>query len=148
MKLISKQDYQASAGEIWQIIRDPGHMPAWNSKCISCSSTGDGGEGSVFEAVFEMKGKRSDTRGTVVDYQENASIAFRYEYEGEEKLGTVVESYQIRERKDGQVELTQTVDFAQSSLPYWVKLLIGFLGRFGRKRGRGPLDGIQDILGS
>ena len=148
MKMVSKHLYQARPEEIWQIIRDPGHMPAWNDKCVSCDSIGAGGEGSEFDSVFEMNGKRSEARGTVVVYRENEEIAFRYSYEDEGGLGTVEESYRIRKRKNGEVELIQTVDFAQSSLPFWVKLLIGFLGRFGRKKGRGPLDGIEDILRS
>jgi len=120
-------------------------MPAWNPKCVKCDSNGRG-EGSTFTAVFEMSGKQVAAKGEVVEFDQFKTIRFRYQYDEGTMQGSVEESYSIKTESPNRVQVRHVVDFKNSGLPLWVRLIIGFLGRFGNKMGREPLDGIEDLL--
>lgn len=146
MKLVSKRTYRATPTELWQIVHDPLNMPAWNPKCIHCEKLEGPGNRGAFRATFDFNGKQSDARGTVVKSEPNQEIRFRYEYEASARLGVVEESFQIAAKGWRRTQLKHTVDFSQSTLPRWVKWIIGFVGRFGGSVGTGPLDEIAKLL--
>ncbi|QEY32709.1 hypothetical protein EVJ50_11210 [Synechococcus sp. RSCCF101] len=93
----------------------------------------------------EMNRKRSKALAELVHYEKDQLIHFRYHYEESAQIGAVDEIFELRSGNRG-VELVHTVDFDQSTLPWWVKLLIGYLNRFGKAEGEGPLDGIAALL--
>lgn len=146
MKLITKRTFKATPPELWEIIHDPANMPAWNPKCVWCEVDGTGTAGPRFLVTYEMRGKQSDAEGEVVASEEQRRIHFRYTYEDAAKLGTVDEVFELKPKGDRQTEVVQIVDFSNSTLPRWVKWLIGFIGRFGKEQGIGPMDGIQALL--
>lgn len=139
--------FRASPADLWLIVHDPANMPAWNEKCVECVSTGIG-EGSRFKAVFEMSGKRSEARGEVIEYVLQKRIRYRYEYEDDSKLGSVEELYEISTLGRDQSKLRHEVNFKNATLPFWVKILAAVLGKIGRKMGKGPLDGIEELIQS
>ncbi|OUW15630.1 MAG: hypothetical protein CBD18_08520 [Opitutales bacterium TMED158] len=143
MKIVEKRSFDARPEDLWQVVRDPGNLPAWSQKCVECESIRGGGLGSRFNAVFEVRDKRQAARGEVIAHDEGREIVLRFEYEESNGMGSVDESFRIAKRKSGQIELVHTVDFQRSTLPYWVKLLIGFLGRFGRRMGPDQLAEIE-----
>ena len=101
--------------------------------------------GQRFSVTYAMNRKRSDAIGELIEFDENRLIRFRYHYEDSAKMGIVEESFELK--SDGsKTRVIHTVDFSQSTLPIWLKWLIAFLGRFGKKRGEGSLDGIAALL--
>ncbi len=120
-------------------------MPAWNEKCIECISTGIG-EGSRFNAVFEMSGKRSGAKGEVIEYVLHKRIRYRYQYVDDSKTGSVEEAYKISKVDRDHAKLDHEVNLKNATLPFWVKLLAFVLEKIGKKMGKGPLDGIEDLL--
>lgn len=146
MKIVSKRVYNASPAELWQIIHEPGNMPAWNPKCVECDPVNGGGLGSRFKVVFEMSGKRKQARGEIIEFEPMERIRFRYHYEESSKMGSVDEAYAIAAKGPHQCHLRHETDFQKSTLPTWLKILIGLLGRFGKQVGRGPLDGIEELI--
>lgn len=146
MKMISSRTFNTSASEVWRIVSEPGNMPAWNPKCVSCDNTGYGGVGSTFNAAFEMRGRRTEARGEVVSLKHEAEIRYRFEYEEAARIGSVDEVFIIKRKGINRCILRHEVNFRRSTLPFWVKLLIGFIGRFGRPVGPDPLAGIDDLI--
>lgn len=94
-----------------------------------------------------MSGKQVAAKGEVVEFDQFKTIRFRYQYDEGTMRGSVEESYLIETQGPNRATVRHVVDFKNSGLPLWVRLIIGFLGRFGTKMGREPLDGIEDLLG-
>ncbi|NDV61943.1 SRPBCC family protein [Puniceicoccales bacterium CK1056] len=146
MKIITKRTFRALPLELWEIIHNPSNMPAWNPKCLTCKDIIQSEPGRKFAVTYKMKGKHTDAVGELISSRKEKLIHFRYFYEDKAKVGTVDEVFEIIPAERGKTLLIHTVDFSKSTLPYWVKLLIGFLGRFGKSMGRGPMDGIASLL--
>jgi len=145
LKFVSKKTFNASPAELWQIVHEPGNMPAWNPKCVESVVSGKG-EGARFTAVFDMSGKRIEVQGTIVEYVEEERIRFQYQYEEGGKAGRIGELYAISRKGPRQSHLRHEADFSDSTLPFWAKVLIGIVGRFGTKMRNSPLDGIEELL--
>ena len=146
MKIVEKRKFKASASELWEIVHDPGNMPAWNPKCVSSEPLDAWEVGQRFEVIYEMNGKRSNASGELFDFKISQLVHFRYHYEDSSKLGIVDEIIEIIPKGNLSTLIVHTVDFSRSTLPLWVKLLLGVLGRFGKKMGEGSLDGIASLL--
>jgi uncharacterized protein YndB with AHSA1/START domain len=146
MKIVEKRSYDASASEIWSIIHDPANMPAWNPKCITCEPLKSADGDQWFAVTYEMKGRVTEASGELIESRPEALIHFRYHYEDASKVGVVDEVFEISARDSPSVELVHTIDFSRSALPFWVKVLIGIVGKIGKKMGEGPLDGINALL--
>ena len=131
--------------ELWTVIGDPTAMPAWNERCRRCDSVEGAGLGARFSAQFSMTDKVGDALGEIVEWEERERITYRYAFD-DPGLGSIEESYSLHPQSDGRTKLKHVVDFRRSNLPFWVKLLITFIGRFGRTTGPEPLSGIDDLL--
>lgn len=145
MKITETQSFDASPAELWSIIHQPGNMPAWNPKCISCESVPSGRIGQRFDVVFEMNGKQLEGLGEIVEWIENKMIRFRYFYEDAGKSGTAEEIFELFENGK-RTTLKHTTDYSGVGIPLWARLLIRFITRFGKAVGPGPLDGIASLL--
>ena len=120
-------------------------MPARNEKCVECASTGIG-EGSRFNAVFEMSGKRGNAQGEVIEYVFDKRIRYGYRYVDDSKRGSVEETYDISKFGPDRSNIEHVVNLKHTALPFWAKLLALVLEKFGKKMGKGPLDGIEELL--
>ncbi len=114
---------------------------------MECVSSGIG-EGSRFKAVFEMSGKRSDAQGEVIEYVLHQRIRYRYQYVDDSKAGSVEETYHILRVDRDHSTIEHVVNLKNAALPFWVKILAAVLGKIGRKMGKGPLDGIEELIES
>lgn len=146
MKIVSKRKFEATASQLWHIVRDPGNMPAWNPKCVACTSLPQARTGERFSATYNWRDRTHVAEGEVLEYREGEYIAYRIYYEHSAKLGSVDESFQLRQLDLRRAELIHTVDFRRSTLPWWVKMIIGLAGRFGQRKGPDPLKNIEDLL--
>ena len=146
MKMVSKKSFQVPRYRLWEIIREPGNQPAWNPKCVECEDIGQCVVGAKFAVTYEMKGIRQKATGEVLDIQAEHKLTYRYHYEDDKIMGSVDEHFELIEAGMDKTTLVHTVDFQNSSLPRWVKWLIGLMSRFGRTVGPDPLDGLDDLL--
>ncbi len=122
-------------------------MPAWNPKCYRVDRVDgvDRGLGLCFDATFKMSNAPQITRGEIVDFDEGRSVTYRYTDFG--KPGSwVEEAYAIRPQGAGACVLLRTLDLSKSGLPLLVRIIAGFIMRFGWKAGAGPLDGVAALL--
>ena len=82
----------------------------------------------------------------MVEYVLENRIRYRYQYVDDSKQGSVEELYVISPLGQNQSKLRHEVNLKNAALPFWVKLLAVVLGRIGRKMGKGPLDGIEELI--
>ncbi|MEX0326766.1 MAG: SRPBCC family protein [Puniceicoccaceae bacterium] len=146
VKLKTEQQYNASAAELWQIIHDPGTMPAYNAKCVSSESLARFETGQTFAVKYEMNGKMTDAVGELVGYETESMVHFRYTYEDGTAVGNVDEIFQIIPSGERRCRVVHILDLSNSTLPRWAKIVVGFISRFGKSQGGGPLDGIAELL--
>ena len=140
VKLRTEKQYDASPAELWQIIHDPGTMPAYNTKCVSSESLARYESGQTFAVTYEMNGKLTDAVGELVAYETERMVHFRYTYEDGSGIGNVDEIFEINPRGERRSRVVHTLDLSHSTLPRWAKIIVGFISRFGKSMGGGPLE--------
>jgi len=148
VKTVERRTFGVSPAKVWSALSDPLNMAAWNPKCVSCEALETSDGIPRFVATYEMSGRRREAFGEVLRSEEGRFIQFRYLYEESSRIGQVDEIFELNAKGSGVTEVTHIVDYGQSSLPLWVKLLIALLSRFGRAVGPGPLEGLAVLLGA
>lgn len=147
MKITESIILNISANPIWEILQNPGNMPAWNPKCYACSGKSGVSVGSTFEAVFMMRGKSKRAFCEVIALTPYEKITIRYSGEAfSSGDGFVDETFYLINEGPGQTKIELEVDFTNSGLPMPIKFIMWFISRFGYKAGRSSLDGIKDLL--
>ena len=147
MKITESELFHHSAHSIWNILKEPGNMPAWNPKCRRCGAVGTASVGAVFQATFELGGKTRESTCEVIDVVPREKIAIRYSVETPGRgTGHVVETFLLRERGLERTQVDLTVDFSEAHLPLCAKTLMWVLSKCGYSAGKSSLDGIRELL--
>ena len=131
MKTVEKKDLQASPSDVWDIIKDPGNMSAWNEKCVLSESPESLEVGQEFDLAFSMGKVRNSVKGKIVEYEPGQKIVLHQEYTDMNRSGYVFESYEIEPLPGDRTRLIHTVDFKHSGLPFIFKIVMWFISRFG-----------------
>ena len=142
MKLVSRKKISLPVTDIWRIVSDPEQMPVWNPKCVLVTAAAGAPETRRFDALFQMNQKEKSAVGEVVCWRVPEQITYRYTYE-DQFSGTVEETFKLQQQGAAVTRLVHEVDFSRSGLPWWVRVVIGYIGRFGKLVGEDPLDGIE-----
>lgn len=127
---------------IWEMLRFAEYLELWNPKCVR--STGPGRElrvGDRFQATHKL------SRETTSDVEVLAMVPQRelvLRYYPREMGGYVDETITLEPISPTRTRVRHATDMTHSSIPKWVRPLIWFLTRFGKKTGPGPLDGLRD----
>lgn len=147
MKIKCKKTLNTTVDAIWEILRDPGNMPAWNHKCQTCSATSNVAIGSRFEATFQMSGKPARTWCEIIEFKPGEKITIRYSGQAfMSKNGFVDETFHMVGKSTMQSLIRHEVDVTNSELPVFVKFLMWFINTFGDSIGRSSLDEIEDLI--
>ena len=148
MKLIDKQRISAAPDTIWQIIHDPGNMPAWNHKCVTSETPAEIAAGATFQAAFQMRpgAERGDMLGEIIAIKTHELIHFRFTGDLHGCVSVTDEILNLVPQKDGDTLIEHVVDISRSGIPKWVQVIACLLNKFGRKAGEGPLDHIEDLV--
>ncbi|MCG8632946.1 MAG: SRPBCC family protein [Desulfobacterales bacterium] len=147
MKIKESTIVNCSVDDIWDILKDPGNMPAWNPKCHTCDAGKTISIGSSFDATFRLGSKEKKTSCRIMDLKPGEKITIRYSGEAfSTGDGFVDETFTLVYQGVRQTKLVLEVDFSQSELPFLIKSIMWFLSRFGQKSGKSSLDGIRSIL--
>ncbi len=126
----------------WEVVGDPALVSLWNPKCIRCDALDSAPLiGSRYDAVFRLGDRERDCKCEIVELLPESCIRLRYSFSD----GHVVEeTFQLREVARG-TELTQTVDFSQSGIPWLLRSLFWLMHKFARSTGKSALDGIAAL---
>ncbi len=147
MKIKESIKLHVPVTEVWDILKDPGNMPAWNHKCRSCDCNGGVGVGSSFQAMFELGSKGRKAFCEVVEWKPAEKITIRYSGEAfGSKGGYVDETFLLIHKGPRETRVNLVVDFSNSGLPIFFKGLMWFISKFGYKAGRSSLDGIKELV--
>ena len=146
MKIVESKLINATPGMVWEIIQDPGNMPAWNHKCVFSETPNEIIVGAQFAVAYQMSRERQEMRGEIIGYEPERLIHFRYSGEQNGKLSVVDEILELESRGADKVLVRNIVDITKSGLPKWVQVLAFVLSKIGRKMGDGPLDHIEGLI--
>lgn len=147
MKIKSKKTVNTAVDAIWEILSDPGNMPAWNHKCQTCITKSNVTIGSRFEATFQMRGKPTRTWCEVIEFKPREKITIRYSGQAlTSKNGFVDERFHLVGIGSIITQIRHEVDFSNSGLPLFVRFIIWFINTFGYRVGRSSLDEIEDLV--
>ena len=126
MKLKSSKKINSSAVAIWEILRDPGNMPSWNPKCHTSSGNRDVAVGSHFEATFKLPSAKAGGTALceVIELKPCEKITIRYSGDAFPSNGFADETFCLVSQGPRQTKLKLDVDFTNSGLPFYVKLLM------------------------
>jgi len=142
MKLIRRKTIPLPVSDVWRIVSDPEQMPAWNLNCVLVTASPGAPETRQFEALFKMKQKERQAKGQVIHWRMTEEVTYRYSYE-DPFPGTVEETFRLQQDGGHVTQLVHEVDFSESGLPWWARLLMVYIGRFGRLVGEDSLNGIE-----
>ena len=147
MKIIDSIKLNNSVSDVWDILRIPGNMPAWNFKCASCDSKETVQVGSTFEAIFKIRNNSKLITCEIIELNPSNRITTRYS--GDmfgSKGGYVDETFILICIDTNKTKLRHEVNFTNSRLPFILKFFLWFFSIFGYKGGQSSLDGIRDLL--
>jgi uncharacterized protein YndB with AHSA1/START domain len=148
VKIKSKKILDVSVNEVWEILRDPENMPAWNPKCQDCYEVpAEVSAGTRFRATFELSGKRNKVFCEVMDYKPCERIRIRYSGPAFKSDSNFVdETFLLNSQGPHHTLIRHEVDFSNSGIPILFRFLMWFISTFGYQVGPSSLDGIKDLM--
>ncbi len=147
MILRERTHVNATAEQIWAILRDPRRMSEWNPHCLRC----DAGEDTMrmglrFKATMRFGGGPAHQLDCEVIECEPGRV-LTLQFSGEASSGTdeyVDETYMLQPVEGGMKVLHQ-IDFSHSGLPWFLKALLKVIHLVGQPQGKSPLEGLKEL---
>ena len=104
-------------------------------------------QGASFSARVTLGREERHTDCEIRDFSPGERIVIRYSGGAFGSSGGFVdETFALTPLPGGRTQLTLEVDFRNSGLPFFVRVLMGFAHTFGHHVGRSSLDGIRDLI--
>lgn len=136
-----------SPDRVWAFIEDPQRMKSWNPKIQSIVSISWGQRtvGYQYRITYAMSGKTSDFLAEFVEYRRPEKLVVRLS-EGRLPRGAAVhEIYELSPNREGTL-LQQRVEFLNSGVNIFLRLLIAFICRFGKPTGQTYLEKLKELV--
>ena len=149
MRLRETVEIVAAPREVWPFIVDPVLQAGWNPKVISVDRATDGpvALGERFQMIYRMSSKDQLSNVEVIELVPDERLTMRHTVSAHGAEHTVTEAYDLRASGDS-TRLTQTLDLSQTGLPWPIRLLIGFITRFGKPVNTPYLDRLKAMIES
>jgi uncharacterized protein YndB with AHSA1/START domain len=137
----------ATASQVWTILRDPTRMSSWNPHCVRSEA----GEDTVhvglrFQAAMRFGGgpeRHLDCE--VIACEPERILTLRFAGEAFPDTGEYVDETYVLQPVEGGTQVLHTVDFSHSGLPWFLKVLLKVVDVVGHKRGPSPLEGLKEL---
>jgi uncharacterized protein YndB with AHSA1/START domain len=135
MSLVERIVIAVPPERVWPLIADPVLMAGWNRKIVSIERQGSGpvGRGERMEILYRMSGRERILKVEVVEIEPLREMTWRHNF-GEDPKRYALERYALKARGAGTC-VEQHLDLRHAGLPWWVRVLMAFLWRFGWKGG-------------
>lgn len=137
----------ARLDEVWPFVADPvGHV-IWNEKVVDIRRDSDTTVqlGERFEMTYRMSGKDRESEVEVVVCDPPNEVHFRHQYRWKAQFHYAVEKYRLRQHGE-QVKVTQEIDMSESGIPWFFRVLIWFLSRFGKPVGQTNMERLKEAV--
>jgi hypothetical protein len=147
MRLRQSTIISANASAVWPFLADPVLQADWNPKVVSIDRERSGPVrlGERFDMIYRMSGREHQSRVQVRVAQPARHVVFLHRVAGKSSEQIVEESYEIVTRDDG-VRVVQTIDLTRAGIPWPFRLLVWFIGRFGRNAEEPYLDRLKRLV--
>jgi len=140
---------RATPERAWELLSDPAMHSLWNPCIVATEAPGTGppGLGFRYRVTYEMAGRRDQFDAEVTEFSPPvrfcARLKARVQGRGESYRGSI-ESYTIAPRRGG-ARVRHEIRADLSGVNGFLRLLIGFLSRFGRPQGDPFLERFRQV---
>ena len=135
--------------DVWPHVADPARAAQWNPKIVNVNRTEEGPltGGEEYEMEYEMAGRRTPFRATVIELAPPRRLVLRLRQPDWPAHRYVDQAYELTTRRGG-TRLRQLVDLRHSGLRWPVRALLWLLDRFGKKtKGKTPyLERLKQLV--
>ncbi|NOY43716.1 MAG: hypothetical protein GXP26_18005 [Planctomycetes bacterium] len=137
----------ASLDEIWPFVADPIGQATWNGKVsdVRRESNQPVRLGEWFGVTYRMSGKGRDSEVEVIACDPPREVHFRHHFQWKSRNLQVDERYNLRQQGD-QVEVTQRIDLSRAGIPWFFRLLIWLIGRFGKWSEQSSMEKLKEVV--
>lgn len=146
MKIIERVVIQAPPEQVWLWLADPALWARWNPKVkrIKRSRTGAMAVGEVFEAEFALSHNATTGQVEVKVFEPFQRLVLQHWVDVRGRARSLGVEFELTV-EGAHTLLVQTTDFSDAGLPWPVRILIGFIHRFGRPVGRSHLEALKQL---
>jgi uncharacterized protein YndB with AHSA1/START domain len=137
----------APADRVWAAVANPETWLAWNPKIKSVRRANRGSvvAGEHFHAVFMLGKRELASNVEIVACEPPTRLELRQHYEFRQRSRFIRVVFDLESTAAG-VRLTQTMDVAGAGIPWPLRLLVGWIHRFGRPVGKSSLEQLRTQL--
>ena len=131
---------------VWRFVEDPGLMKQWNPKVQWVTGGGEKrGQGFVYGITYVMSGKAQEFRGEYVTYEPPRLLVIRLTNEMMPQGVFAEERYTLTDNGSSTL-LEQRIEFPNSGVNIFWRLLIAFITRFGKPVGKRYLETLKELV--
>ncbi len=149
MKLADQVFIHRPAAAVWAFLEQPGNMPLWNPKVKRGSPSSFAGpqQGYRYAITYQMheRARASEFLAEFVRYEPPTRLVIRHTGGLAPRDSVIEEIYELSER-DGGTFLRQSIHIQNSGVPFFFRLLIWLIQRWGKPRGKRYLETLRDII--
>jgi uncharacterized protein YndB with AHSA1/START domain len=147
--MILKQRIEISCPpeKVWTFIEDPEGMQAWNPKvqAIDPISWGERHVGYRYRITYVMRNKASEFLAEIIEYRKPQKLVIRLTEGKLPPNSHVSEIYELSQTAEGTL-LEQRIEVHNSGMNIFIRLLIGFILRFGKPMGKRYLEKLKELV--
>lgn len=146
MKITERVIIEASPERVWSWVADPALWARWNPKLkrLNRSRTGAVAAGEVFEADFALSHNATTGQVEVNVCEPFQRLVLRHWVDVRGRVRSLGVEFALTV-EGANTLLVQTTDFSDAGLPWPVRMLVGFIHRFGRPVGPSHLETLKQL---
>lgn len=147
MKVAETHTIDAPPEVVWPYVADPVLMSGWNDKIVAVRRDADAEVrlDEAFGMTYRMSGRDNDSAVDVIVCDPPSAVAYRHTGTWKGKTQVAVERYDLEPRGGG-TRVTQTIDLSRAGIPWFFRLLIKFIDRFGESQGLTSLELLEKVV--
>lgn len=134
---------------VWDFVADPARVQQWNPKLtrVTPLSWGERGVGTRFRASYTMSGKSRDFTVEIIAYDKPRALTVQLRLDSSAVPWNCVmeERYELVAR-NGHTELHQRVQAINTGIPWYWRLVIALVSRFGTPVGTPYLQQLKQLV--
>ena len=150
MKLIDEVFINRPAAPVWAFLEHPANMLLWNPKVKRVSPSSYAGrpqQGYRYAITYQMheRASASEFLAEFVYFEPTSKLVIRHTGGLSPQNSVIEEIYELSER-DGGTSLRQSIHITNSGIPFFFRILIWMIQRWGKPTGKRYLETLRDII--
>ena len=132
--------------KVWRFVENPEFMKRWNPKVQWVSAADKQREkGYEYGIMYVMNDKADQFRGEYIVYDPPRLLVIRLTSEALQPSSFVEECYTLTE-KGSATMLEQSIEFHNSGVNIFARMLVAFIMRFGKPVGKRYLETLKEMV--